>query len=80
MMNNNPAPTRAGVILTKLIKIMFTAALMYGPAGAASVIMKSVSYKPLRWLLLIILEPMLKRAMAAVASQFAKEKHETTAK
>lgn len=35
MMNNNPAPTRAGVILTKLIKIMFTAALMYGPAGAA---------------------------------------------
>ncbi|PVF10843.1 phage shock protein D [Yersinia pestis] len=53
---------------------------MYGPAGAASVIMKSVSYKPLRWLLLIILEPMLKRAMAAVASQFAKEKHETTAK
>ncbi|AVX38266.1 phage shock protein PspD [Yersinia massiliensis] len=79
-MNNNPARTRAGVVLTTLMKIIFTVALTYGPAGAAGFIVKNVSRKPLRWLLLIMLEPMLKRAMAATAGKFAKEKHETTAK
>jgi phage shock protein D len=34
-MNNNPARTRAGVVLTTLMKIIFTVALTYGPAGAA---------------------------------------------
>ncbi|CNH56161.1 phage shock protein PspD [Yersinia pekkanenii] len=79
-MNNNLARSRAGVILTTLIKLIFTVALTYGPAGAAGLIVKSVSRKPLRWLLLMLLEPMLKRAMQAAAGQFAKEKHETTAK
>ncbi|MFA3761157.1 phage shock protein PspD [Yersinia sp. 2466 StPb PI] len=79
-MNNNPARSRAGVVLTSLIKIIFTVALAYGPASAAGLIVKSVSRKPLRWLLLMLLEPMLKRAMQAAAGQFAKEKHETTAK
>ncbi|WP_145576699.1 phage shock protein PspD [Yersinia mollaretii] len=79
-MNNNSARRRAGVVLTTLIKIIFTVALTYGPAGAAGLIVKNVSRKPLRWLLLLMLEPMLKRAMTATAGQFAKEKHETTAK
>ncbi|CNG01992.1 phage shock protein D [Yersinia enterocolitica] len=79
-MNNNPARSRAGVVLTTLIKIIFSVALTYGPAGAAGFIVRNVSRKPLRWLLLMMLEPMLKRAMGAVAGQFAKEKHETTAK
>lgn len=80
MINNNSAQIRVGVILTALIKIIFTVALTYGPAGAAIMIIKSVSSKPLRWLLLMILEPMLKRTLAAAMSPFAKEKHETTAK
>ncbi|MBX9486771.1 phage shock protein PspD [Yersinia enterocolitica] len=79
-MNNNPARSRAGVVLTTLIKIIFSVALTYGPAGAAGFIVRNVSRKPLRWLLLMLLEPMLKRAMGATAGQFAKEKHETTAK
>ncbi|HDL6853712.1 TPA: phage shock protein PspD [Yersinia enterocolitica] len=79
-MNNNPARSRAGVVLTTLIKIIFSVALTYGPAGAAGFIVRNVSRKPLRWLLLMMLEPMLKRAMGAVVGQFAKEKHETTAK
>ncbi|AJJ10610.1 phage shock PspD family protein [Yersinia rohdei] len=79
-MNNNPARNRAGVVLTALIKIVFTVALTYGPAGAAGFIVKNVSRKPLRWLLLMMLEPMLKRVMGAAAGQFAKDKHETTAK
>ncbi|EKN3469349.1 phage shock protein PspD [Yersinia enterocolitica] len=79
-MNNNPARSRAGVVLTTLIKIIFSVALTYGPAGAAGFIVRNVSRKPLRWLLLMMLEPMLKRAMAVAAGQFAKEKHETTAK
>ncbi|AOF15041.1 phage shock protein D [Yersinia enterocolitica] len=79
-MNNNPARSRAGVVLTTLIKIIFSVALTYGPAGAAGFIVRNVSRKPLRWLLLMMLEPMLKRAMGAEVGQFAKEKHETTAK
>ncbi|AIN20236.1 MULTISPECIES: phage shock protein PspD [Yersinia] len=79
-MNNNSARPRAGVVLTTLIKIIFSVALTYGPAGAAGFIVKNVSRKPLRWLLLMMLEPMLKRAMGAAVGQFAKEKHETTAK
>ncbi|WP_392435303.1 phage shock protein PspD [Yersinia sp. HM-2024] len=79
-MNNNPARSRAGVVLTTLIKIIFSVALTYGPAGAAGFIVRNVSRKPLRWLLLMMLEPMLKRAIGAAARQFAKEKHETTAK
>ncbi|WP_145541896.1 phage shock protein PspD [Yersinia alsatica] len=79
-MNNNLARTRAGVVLTTIAKIILTVALTYGPAGAAGLIVKNVSRKPLRWLLLMMLEPMLKRAMGAAAGQFAKEKHETTAK
>ncbi|CQQ78290.1 TPA: phage shock protein PspD [Yersinia enterocolitica] len=79
-MNNNPARSRAGVVLTTLIKIIFSVALTYGPAGAAGFIVRNVSRKSLRWLLLMMLEPMLKRAMGAAAGQFAKEKHETTAK
>nr|CBX71560.1 unknown protein [Yersinia enterocolitica W22703] len=54
--------------------------MTYGPAGAAGFIVRNVSRKPLRWLLLMMLEPMLKRAMGAAVGQFAKEKHETTAK
>ncbi|CNI96511.1 phage shock protein PspD [Yersinia aldovae] len=80
MNNNNPVRLRAGVILISLLKIIFTVALTYGPAGAAGLIVRSVSSKPLRWLLLLLLEPMLKRAMRVTAGQFAKEKHETTAK
>ncbi|PEH52385.1 phage shock protein PspD [Yersinia kristensenii] len=79
-MNNNSVRTRAGGVLSTLLKIMFSLALVYGPAGAAGFIVKNVSRKPLRWLLLMMLEPMLKRAMGAVAGQFAKEKHETTTK
>ncbi|CFR16298.1 phage shock protein PspD [Yersinia kristensenii] len=79
-MNNNSVRTRAGGVLSTLLKIMFSLALAYGPAGAAGFIVKNVSRKPLRWLLLMMLEPMLKRAMGAVAGQFAKEKHETTTK
>ena len=79
-MNNDPTRSRAGVVLTTLVKMMFTIALTYGPAGAAGLIVKSVSRKPLCWLLLMLLEPMLKRAMQVAAGKFAKEKHETTAK
>ncbi|AHM74105.1 phage shock protein PspD [Yersinia hibernica] len=79
-MNNNLARTRAGVVFSTLVKIVFNIALAYGPAGAAGFIVRNVSRKPLRWLLLMMLEPMLKRAMGAATGQFAKEKHETTAK
>ncbi|WP_145556656.1 phage shock protein PspD [Yersinia canariae] len=79
-MNSNFARTRAGVVFTTLVKIVFSVTLTYGPAGAAGFIVKNVSRKPLRWLLLMMLEPMLKRAMGVAAGQFAKEKHETTAK
>ncbi|EKN5068393.1 phage shock protein D, partial [Yersinia enterocolitica] len=45
-MNNNPARSRAGVVLTTLIKIIFSVALTYGPAGAAGFIVRNVSRKP----------------------------------
>ncbi|MCK8560669.1 phage shock protein D [Yersinia ruckeri] len=43
-------------------------------------LLRSVSRKPLRWVLAILLEPLLRRGFGVVFGRFAKEKHETTAK
>ncbi|MEY4475756.1 MAG: hypothetical protein RL248_1523 [Pseudomonadota bacterium] len=80
MINNKPARMRVGVILMSLLKMIFTVALTCGPAGAAGLLAKRVSSKPLRWLFLLILEPMLKHVMQTIARQFVREQHETTAK
>ncbi|CAM3418569.1 MULTISPECIES: phage shock protein PspD [Yersinia] len=80
MMKNNVATQRSGVVLKTLVKVIITAALSYGPAGATAWILRSVSRKPLRWALAVSLEPLLRRGLGAVFGRFAKEKHETTAK
>ncbi|ARZ00963.1 phage shock protein PspD [Yersinia ruckeri] len=80
MMKKNIAAHRSGTLFSTLIKVIITSALNYGPAGVISWLLRSVSRKPLRWVLAILLEPLLRRGFGVVFGRFAKEKHETTAK
>ncbi|WEJ92341.1 MAG: phage shock protein PspD [Klebsiella huaxiensis] len=51
-------------------KLVLLTALRYGPAGVAGWAVKSVARRPLKMLLLLVLEPMLSRA----AQQFSKRR------
>ena len=64
-MNSTLIPTTVKTNkLTKWAKKGVTFALMlltlFGPAAITGGILKRVSYKPLRWLVLLIAEPMIK--------------------
>lgn len=51
-------------------KLVLLAALRYGPAGVAGWAVKSVARRPLKMLLMLVLEPMLSRA----AQRFSKRR------
>ena len=51
-------------------KLVLLTALRYGPAGVAGWAVKSVARRPLKMLLLLVLEPMLSRA----AQRFSKRR------
>lgn len=51
-------------------KLVLLTALRYGPAGVAGWAVKSVARRPLKMLLMLVLEPMLSRA----AQQFSKRR------
>ncbi|HHT0278726.1 TPA: phage shock protein PspD [Klebsiella oxytoca] len=51
-------------------KLMLLTALRYGPAGVAGWAVKSVARRPLKMLLMLVLEPMLSRA----AQRFSKRR------
>ncbi|WII84782.1 phage shock protein PspD [Klebsiella pasteurii] len=51
-------------------KLVLLTALRYGPAGAAGWAVKSVARRPLKMLLMLVLEPMLSRA----AQRFSKRR------
>lgn len=51
-------------------KLVLLTALRYGPAGVAGWAVKSVARRPLKMLLMLVLEPMLSRA----AQRFSKRR------
>ncbi|ALE22330.1 TPA: phage shock protein PspD [Proteus mirabilis] len=85
MMNSTLIPTTVKTNkLTKWAKKGVTFALMlltlFGPAAITGGILKRVSYKPLRWLVLLIAEPMIKMGLDKLSRHVSWEKHETLTK
>ncbi|WP_193014563.1 MULTISPECIES: phage shock protein PspD [Gammaproteobacteria] len=70
--------------LTQFIKKGLTFGLMlltlFGPAAITGGILKCVSRKPLRWLVLLIAEPVIKAGLNKLSRQVSWEKHETPTK
>lgn len=84
-MNSTLIPTTVKTNkLTKWAKKGGTFALMlltlFGPAAITGGILKRVSYKPLRWLVLLIAEPMIKMGLDKLSRHVSWEKHETLTK
>jgi len=79
---NKQASGRAGLtgFALRFLKLVILLLLHIGPAGAAGWLLKSVSRKPLRWLLALVLEPLLSYGSARLARRLTKEKNETTAR
>ncbi|VEI70785.1 peripheral inner membrane phage-shock protein [Serratia rubidaea] len=50
-------------MLKRLSKVIIIALLNYGPAGATSWLLRTVSRKPLRLLLAMVLEPMFRKGL-----------------
>ncbi|MFV9669523.1 phage shock protein PspD [uncultured Pantoea sp.] len=70
---------RATPALKSAAKFIIINAVTYGPAGVTGWAVKSVARRPLRLLLAVALEPLLKRVMNRMASRFIREKDEKTA-
>lgn len=70
---------RAAPALKSAARFIIINAVTYGPAGVTGWAVKSVARRPLRLLLAVALEPLLKRVMNRVASRFIREKDEKTA-
>ncbi|HGM9794500.1 TPA: phage shock protein PspD [Proteus mirabilis] len=84
-MNSTLIPTTVKTNkLTKWAKKGVTFALtlltLFGPAAITGGILKRVSYKPLRWLVLLIAEPMIKMGLDKLSRHVSWEKHETLTK
>lgn len=53
---------------------------LFGPAAITGGILKRISSKPLRWLVLLIAEPMIKFGLNKLSRHTSWEKHETPTK
>lgn len=71
---------KAGALLKTLSKVIIIALMSYGPAGATSWLLKTVSRKPLRLVLALLLEPLFRKGLNKAFGRYAKENNETTAK
>ncbi|CAI1566867.1 peripheral inner membrane phage-shock protein [Serratia fonticola] len=69
-----------GALLKTLSKIIIIALMSYGPAGATAWLLKTVSRKPLRYVLALLLEPLFRKGLNKAFGRYAKENNETTAK
>ncbi|MBS0970104.1 phage shock protein D [Chimaeribacter arupi] len=70
----------SGVTLKKVLRFLFMMAISYGPAGVATRILGVVGSRPLRFILALVLEPLLKRGFTALFGRFTKEPNETITK
>ncbi|TQI80656.1 phage shock protein D [Serratia fonticola] len=67
-------------LLKTVPKVIIIALMSYGPAGATAWLLKTVSRKPLRFVLALLLEPLFRKGLNKAFGRFAKENNETTAK
>ncbi len=70
----------AGALLKALSKVIIISLMNYGPAGATTWLLKTVSRKPLRFVLALLLEPLFRKGLNKAFGRYAKENNETTAK
>lgn len=61
-------------------KFVLINAVTFGPAGVAGWAVKSVSKKPVKLFLGMILEPVLNKVMKKISARLLKERHETNSK
>ncbi|WP_441007603.1 phage shock protein PspD [Tatumella ptyseos] len=61
-------------------KFVLINAVTFGPAGVAGWAVKSVSKKPVRLFLGMVLEPVLSKVMKKISAKLLKEQHEKTPK
>lgn len=77
-------PTMAKKSVQKIalsgLKLATSVAIHYGPAGIVAGLLKVVTRKPLRWLILMIMQPILSALLVRIAALLPWEKHETPAK
>lgn len=84
-MNTYPLNTKTKTNnLTRLAKKGLTFGFMlftlFGPAAITGGILKRISSKPLRWLVLLIAEPIIKLGVNKLSRHVSWEKHETPTK
>ncbi|MFU2317948.1 phage shock protein PspD [Rahnella sp. PCH160] len=76
---NSPLPgKRSG--FSKILSVVITLALTFGPAGLAARVLGVVGKGPLRYVLALLLEPLFKRILTALFGRYARESNEKTTK
>lgn len=67
-------------IAKKGLTFSFMLFTLLGPAAITGSILKRISSKPLRWLVLLIAEPVIKAGVNKLSCHVSWEKHETPTK
>ncbi|MFI8417031.1 phage shock protein PspD [Serratia sp. NPDC078593] len=62
----------AGAMLKTLSKVIIIALMSYGPVGATSWLLKTVSRKPVRLVLAMVLEPIFRKGLTKLFGRYAR--------
>lgn len=62
----------AAAMLKTLSKVIIIGLMSYGPAGATSWLLKTASRKPLRLLLAVVLEPLLRKGLNTLFGRYTR--------
>ena len=71
--------TKSG-LLKRATKLTIMLLLTFAPAGVAARVLAMLGKGPLRFMLALVLEPLLKRLLTALVGRYARESNEKTAK
>ena len=67
-------------LLTKAFKFIIMVVLTFAPAGVAARVLGLLGKGPLRYVLALFLEPLVRRLLTAVFGRYARESNEKTSK
>lgn len=67
-------------VFKKILSVIVTLALTFGPAGLAARVLGVVAKGPVRYALALLLEPLFKRILTALFGRYARESNEETTK
>ncbi|KAB7896177.1 phage shock protein D [Rouxiella sp. S1S-2] len=67
-------------LLKKAFKFIIMVVLTFAPAGVAAKVLGVLGRGPLRYLLALFLEPLVRRILTAVFGRYARERNEKTTK